>query len=82
MKSSTQIIRETIKTMRTAAEASNNAAISLSTEILRRRSKLASDATIVRDTATLLQHTVQNFARIATTKRPNSNDARTRRKTP
>ena len=57
MKSSAQIIRETIKAMRTAAEASNNAANSLNTEILRRKPTLASDVTIVRSTATLLQHT-------------------------
>ena len=82
MKSSAQIIRETIKAMRTAAEASNNAANSLNTEILRRKPKLASDVTIVRSTATLLQHVVQNFSRTATTKRPNSNDARKKRKTP
>ena len=82
MKSSAQIIRETIKAMRTAAEASNNAANSLNTEILRRKPTLASDVTIVRSTATLLQHVVQNFGRIAKSKKPLSNDARKRRKTP
>ena len=59
--------------MRAAAEASNNAAIHLNTVILNYRTALASEAAIVRDTATLLQHVIQNFERIAASAAPGAN---------
>jgi hypothetical protein len=46
-----------------AADAANEAACILSNEILSHRKGLISEATIVRETATLLLHVGQNLAR-------------------
>ncbi len=62
-----QAIEDALRQARATAEAANNAAIHLNTQILNYRSSLASEAAIVRDTATLLAHVVQNFDRIAVT---------------
>lgn len=62
-----QVIKDAIRQTLAATDAASNAAIHLNTQILNHRTVLASEAAIVRDTATLLQHVVQNFDRIAST---------------
>ena len=68
MKSSnhTQRIREEIALLQLKAEEANGYANSLTNLVLNYHSSLISDTTIVRETATLLQHVVQNFNRTAT----------------
>jgi hypothetical protein len=76
-----QVIKDAIRRTRVATEAANNAAIHLNTQILNHRTTLSSEAAIVRDTATLLQHVVQNFDRIASALLTDKGDSRTSRKT-
>lgn len=56
-------IEDALKQALEATDVANAAAIHLNTQILIYRSNLASDSAIVRDTATLLAHVVQCFAR-------------------
>jgi hypothetical protein len=57
-------IENALTQARIAAESASSAANHLKSEILNHRSKFASDATIVQETATLLAHVVQNFDHI------------------
>jgi hypothetical protein len=57
-------IEDALKQARATAEAASSAANHLNSEILNHQSKLASDAAIVQETATLLAHVVQNFDHI------------------
>lgn len=63
----TERIRDAMQEAVAAADAANNAASSLTNLVLNHRPSLISDATIVRETATLLLHVAQNFNRTATT---------------
>lgn len=62
-------IEDALTQARATAEAASSAANHLNSEILNHRSKLASDAAIVREAATLLAHVVQNFDHICRAKR-------------
>lgn len=46
-----------------AAEAANEAAVALTNEVLKHQKSLISEATVARETATLLLHVGQNLAR-------------------
>jgi hypothetical protein len=63
--SPTEQISDAIKEALATADSANNAASALTNLVLNHRPSLISDATIVRETATLLQHVVQNFTRNA-----------------
>jgi hypothetical protein len=64
--SPTEEIRGAIQEALTTADAANNAASSLTNLILNHHPSLISDVTVVRETATLLQHVAQNFNLAAT----------------
>jgi len=54
-------ITEAICDMRAAAEAAHNAALNLNTILLDLRPGFASEGALIRDSANLLQHLVQDF---------------------
>ncbi len=56
-------VRNALQELMAAADAANEAAGFLFDEVLRHRKMLISEATIARETATLLQHVTQTVAR-------------------
>ena len=66
-----QRLAEAIKDTLRAADNVSSASSTLSDLILQHHPHLVSDATILRETAILLQHVTQNFKRIATAQRKN-----------
>ena len=54
-------IRAAVDALNSTTDAANDAASDLFAEILRSHRSLASEAAIVRETATLLRHVTQNF---------------------
>jgi hypothetical protein len=61
-KSDVEEIIEAICDMRATAEAAHNAALNLNTKLLDLRPGFASEGALIRDSANLLQHLVQDFA--------------------
>jgi hypothetical protein len=59
-----QLILEEIATLRAKADAAASSANALTTLILNHKAAMASDVTILQETATLLQHTAQNFLHV------------------
>lgn len=77
--SPTEQIRKALKESLITADAANNAASTLANLILEYHPRLISGVSIVRETATLLQHVTQNFNRSASTElwpTPNRNRRR------
>ena len=58
-----ETIRNALQAFLETAEAANEAAAALTNEVLKHQKSLISEATIARETATLLQHVCQNLAR-------------------
>lgn len=70
-----QRLAEAIKDTLRAADNASSASSALSDLILQGHPHLVSDATILRETAILLQHITQNFKRGATAQRKNERTA-------
>jgi hypothetical protein len=58
-----ETIRKALQAFLETAEAANEAAVALTNEVLKHQKSLISEATIARETATLLLHVGQNLAR-------------------
>ena len=61
------LVRDALEKNRVATERVQSTANHLNTLILKYRIKIVPEATIVRESATLLQHVEQNFRRLAET---------------
>ena len=61
----TEQIKEAIRQLQATADAANGAASSVTNLVLNHHPSLIADATIVRESSTLLQHVAQNFSRTA-----------------
>ena len=61
------LVRDALEKNRVATERVQSTANHLNTLILKYRVKIVPEATIVRESATLLQHVEQNFRRLAET---------------
>jgi hypothetical protein len=66
-----QRLAEAIKETLRAADNVSSASSTLSDLVLQHHPHLVSDATILRETAILLQHVTQNFKRVATAQKKN-----------
>ncbi len=60
-----ECVRLALQGLLEAADTANEAACAFSNEVLNHKKNLLSEATIARETATLLLHATQNLARIA-----------------